>query len=97
LQAFAATLNGLGLQRLAVSIEQIESVKIDWERSRVIVLQKLEGRLSLLIKGHDFTIEHEIAVNRAERFNDVWKAVVERLLVARKQRDLGTLFTAMQR
>ena len=33
---------------------------------------------------------NEIAVNRAERFNDVWKAVVERFLVARKQRDLGT-------
>jgi hypothetical protein len=42
----------------------------------------------LRIQGDKFSVENEVVVERGERLDDVVKAPVEHLLVARKQRGL---------
>jgi hypothetical protein len=53
-------------------------------------LQKLKGRLPLRIEGDQFSVENKVALERGERLDDLWEALVKHFLVARKQRDLSS-------
>jgi hypothetical protein len=46
----------------------------------------------LCIEGNQFSIENEVAPERGKRFDDLWEALVEHFLVARKQRGLSSAF-----
>ena len=42
------------------------------------------------IQGDQFPIENEVALERGERLDDPWEALVKHFLVAREQRDLSS-------
>ena len=70
----------------AVPVQQIEGVEENRRHRRPAVLQELEGRAPLLVERDDFAIDREVARQRRQRFGDRREAVVEPLLVSRKQR-----------